>query len=116
MKASDIRHIKAAAPANSSSAWELKTANFNAVAGGKYLCDTTASGDAEATLPAAPSVSDEIEFVDAQGNFYVSNLVIVRNGKKIAGIASDLICNENNQAFKLVYVGGSLEWQIIRFQ
>lgn len=96
-------------------AWEAKSANFNAVARGKYLCDTT-SAAFTATLPASPSVGDTVDIVDAQGTFDSNNLTIARNGKKIGGSASDLVCNTEHASITLIYVGGALEWQVVRNQ
>lgn len=90
--------------------WEARTEAFAAVAGGRYLVDTSA-GTFGATLPPAPEVGDQIEFADAQNTWAEENLTIGRNGLKIAGETADLVCDISGAAVVLVYQGIDQGWR-----
>ena len=92
---------------------ELKTAAFNALAGGRYSADTTASAFA-GTIPPAPTVGDRIYFQDPQGSWATHNFTIARNGNLVGGVASDLVCNVNDSSLWLEWVGGAMGWQVFR--
>ena len=92
---------------------ELKTAAFNAVAGGRYSADTTTATFA-GTLSPAPTVGDRIYFQDPQGTWATHNFTVARNGSLVGGVASDLVCDVNNAALWLEYVGSATGWQVFR--
>jgi hypothetical protein len=83
--------------------WARMTANFNAVAKGRYYC----VGAITATLPAAPPDGTEIWF---SGSFKTTNMTVARNGATIVGSATDLILDMDNIMPKLVYNGGN--WRV----
>jgi hypothetical protein len=88
-----------------------RNANFNAVQGLGYFCDTSA-GAFTATLPANLAyVTQPIPFADYSGTWLRNNLTIARNGNPIAGRASDLICNKNNASFQMLPVDGVQGWR-----
>ena len=65
--------------------WQsVKTSNYTASAGEGVFMNTT-SGALTLTLPASPSIGDEVSFVDYAGTFDSNNLTIARNSSKIAG-------------------------------
>ena len=80
-----------------------------AVAGNGYFCNTTASAF-NLTLPASPSIGDEITFVDYAGTFATNNLPIARNGKNIQGSAANLTVATNRAANTLVFVDDTQGW------
>ena len=84
--------------------WEVKTSNFNAVASGKYLVNTSV-GVVTATLPASPSTGDEISFIDQGYDFNTNALTVGRNSSNIANAAADLAINTQGAGFTLVYSG-----------
>ena len=95
--------------------WVESNTNFTAVAGGKYLVNTTgvASGSYfEITLPASPSVGNEISFIDGKGFFHNRALRLIRNGENIMGLAEDLYNNSRYAAFGLVYYDSVNGWRI----
>ena len=92
---------------------ELKTAAFNALAGGRYSADTTAAAFA-GTLPAPPTVGDRIYFQDPQGTWATNNFTVARNGNLIGGAASDLVCDTANASLWLEWVAGATGWQVFR--
>ena len=83
-----------------------KTAAFNAAAGKKYYVDTTSSA-ITATLPASPTVGDNIQFIDLAGTFETNNLTLGRNGKKVLRAAADGVIDQNNFGLIWVFTGDS---------
>jgi len=89
--------------------FSIKTADFNAVAGGRYGVDTT-SVAVTATLPASPATGDAVFFADASGTTSTNNFIIARNGGTIMGSASNMTVNVNDQSFGLFYNGTT--WRV----
>jgi len=90
--------------------WQaIDTTGFTAVAGEGYFCNTT-SGAFTATLPASPSLGDEVSFIDYAATFDSNNLTVGRNSEKIQGSAADLTVAVERAAFTLVYVDGTQGW------
>ena len=64
------------------------------------------SGSAYAlTLPASPSIGDEVTILDQKRTFDTNNLTINRNGENIQGAASNLVVSTVASGFTLVYSG-----------
>ena len=85
--------------------WQAaQSSNFNAAASKGYFVDTS-SGAVTATLPASPSIGDEIHFVDQKYSFNTNALTVGRNGSNIARASSDLVVNTQGAAFCLVFSG-----------
>jgi hypothetical protein len=90
--------------------WQtVKTTGFTAVAGEGYFINTT-SGAFTMTLPASPTIGDEISFVDYAGTFDTNNLTIGRNSENIQGSAADLTVSTERAANTLVYTDGTQGW------
>ena len=90
--------------------WQAgQTANFNAAAGAGYFVDTT-SNVITATLPASPTIGDEISFIDVAGTFDTNNFTVGRNGKPIQGAASDLTVSVERAGFTLVFYHDTQGW------
>jgi len=86
---------------------------YTAVAGDQVLVDTSGSGigaPVTITLPASPSVGNEVTLIDSGNNLASNNLTVGRNGSNINGSASDLTVSANLAAFTLVYVNSTLGW------
>jgi hypothetical protein len=86
---------------------------YTAVAGDQVLVDTSGSGigaPVTITLPASPSVGNEVTLIDSGNNLASNNLTVGRNGSNINGSASDLTVSTNLSAFTLVYVNSTLGW------
>jgi len=77
---------------------------YTAVAGDNLLIDTAAA-QVTITLPASPSMGDEVSIMDvsATGGFGSNKVVVDRNGQPIRGAASNLDLTSNNQSIKLRY-------------
>jgi len=91
-------------------AWvAVKTSGFTAVAGEGYFCDTS-GGAFTATLPATPTLGDEVTFVDYAGTFDTNNLTVGRNSENIQGSAADLTVSVERAGLTLVYSGATQGW------
>ena len=90
--------------------WQaVKTGNYTAAAGQGVFANTT-SGAWTLTLPASPSIGDEVSFVDYAGTFDTNNLTVGRNSQKIQGAAADLTVSVERAANTLVYTDGTQGW------
>ena len=90
--------------------WQaVKTSGFTAVAGEGYFCDTSSAGFT-ATLPATPTLGDEVTFVDYAGTFDTNNLTVGRNSENIQGSAADLTVSVERAGLTLVYSGATQGW------
>ena len=86
---------------------------YTTVNGDQVLVDTSGGGigaPVTITLPASPTVGDEVHFIDTGANLASNNLTIGRNGSNILGSASDLTVSTNAVAFTLVYVNATRGW------
>ena len=90
--------------------WQaVKTTTFTAVAGEGYFVNTN-GGAFTMTLPASPTIGDEVSFVDYAGTFDTNNLTIGRNSENIQGSAADLTVSVERAANTLVYTDGTQGW------
>ena len=90
--------------------WQTeKTSGFTAVAGEGYFCNTTSSAFT-VTLPASPTLGDEVSIVDASGTADTNNITIGRNSNNIQGAAENLTISVERAAFTLVYFNATQGW------
>jgi hypothetical protein len=82
----------------------VKTSNYTAAANEGVQTDTS-GGAFTVTLPATPSVGDQVFVVDSAGSWATNNLTVGRNGSTIDGLAEDLICNISSVSVQFVYSG-----------
>src|SRR5574343_1154360 len=87
--------------------WSAKGANFNAAAKNGYLV-TAAS--VVVTLPASPSLGDEIAIVAVSSS--ITGCSVARNGNKIMGLAEDLTLDAVPFAVSLVYHDSTNGWRL----
>lgn len=76
----------------------------------KYFVDTTS--DRSLTLPASPTLGDEIQIFDASGSAATHNITVSRNGNKITGLTEDAIIDTNGGILKFIYTGSTYGWGI----
>jgi hypothetical protein len=86
-----------------------KTASFTATAGEGYFVNTS-SGAITVTLPASPTLGDEVTIVDASGTADTNNITIARNGNPIQGSATDLTISVERAGFTLAYFNSTQGW------
>jgi hypothetical protein len=90
--------------------WQTEvSSNFSTAKGNGYFVNTTSIA-ITATLPASPTLGDEITFRDGYGTFNTNNLTIARNGNNIEGSATNLTIATQNAAFTLVYFNATRGW------
>ena len=82
---------------------------YTAVNGDQIFANTTAN-PITITLPASPSVGEEITIIDARGSFASNNLTVDRNGQPINTATSNLVLSNNGQSITLVYVDSTRGW------
>ena len=82
---------------------------YTAVAGAQIFANTS-SNPITVTLPATPSVGDEVTIIDTRGSWASNNLTVGRNGQPINTSASDLTLSNNGQSITLVYIDATRGW------
>ncbi len=88
----------------------VTASTLNAVAGNGYWINTT-SNACTITLPANPSLGNEIVFVDYARNFGTNKIIINPNSKKFQGQTSpNPEYTTNGQSVKLVYSDATKGW------
>ena len=91
-------------------AWpSVQTTGFTAVKGNAYPCNTT-SAAFTVTLPASPSVGDQVLLLDYAGTFATNNITLGRNSNNIEGSAVNKILTTNREAVTLTYVDSTQGW------
>ena len=85
-------------------------ANTNLAAGTRYF--VTSASALTLTLPASPSVNDQIDVFDASGNASTYNITVARNGKLINGNAGNFIIDVNGSWYTLVFTGETYGWKV----
>ena len=92
-------------------AWQIKTGTYTASDGDNLFCDT--SGTAfTVTLPASPSIGNQVKIIDAEGTFGTNNCTVARNSEKIQGATSDLTISTDGAGIALVYVNSDNGWRL----
>ena len=92
--------------------WVAKTSGYTAVAGDRLLVDTS-GGAITITLPASPSMGDQVTFIDLDGTFDSNNLTVARNGQAIMALGQDMTVQLKNAAFALVFTDGTNGWKFL---
>ena len=90
--------------------WQsVKTSNYTASAGQGVFANTT-SASFTVTLPASPTLGDEVSIVDYAGTFDSNALTVGRNSSKIFGADEDLVVSTERAAFTLVFTDSTQGW------
>ena len=87
----------------------VKTSNYTASAGEGVFANTT-GGSFTVTLPASPSIGDEVSIKDYAGTFDSNALTIGRNSQPIEGVAADLTVSVERAGLTLAYSDGTQGW------
>jgi len=96
---------------NNKVVWQTKSSTYTMVAGDKIIADTS-GGAWTITLPASPAVGDQVQILDATGDFGTNNLTVARNGSNIMGLAENMDCDMADEGFLLVYANASEGWKL----
>ena len=93
--------------------WQaVKTANYTAVAGQGIFANTT-GGAFTITLPASPTIGDEVTILDYAGTFASNNLTVARNGSKIDTAESDAVLSVNRTNVRFVFIDTTQGWRSV---
>jgi hypothetical protein len=84
--------------------------NITLVAGTRYFVDTASARSL--TLPASPSVGDEIQIVDASNSAGTNNITVLRNSLKINGQSDDGVIDVSGGAALFLYTGSTYGWRM----
>lgn len=77
----------------------------------KYFIDTNAPRTL--TLPAAPSLGDQIELFDVSNLASTNNVIVLNNSNKINGILDSAILDVDAFAAVMVYTGSNYGWRLV---
>ena len=89
--------------------WRAITSSETVQAGSQLLVDTS-SNTVTVTLPASPSVGDEVSIIDSKYTFDTNNLTVDRNGSNLLNGTSNLTVAVEGAGFTLVYVNATVGW------
>ena len=92
------------------SAGTAVSSNITLLSGYKYYVDTTAARTL--TLPASPSLGDEIVIYDASNSALTNNITVLPNGNKVQGSIQTLIVDSNAAVAYLAYTGSTYGWAV----
>lgn len=93
-------------------AWQTKSSSFAAVVATGYFVDTS-TGPVVATLPASPTIGDQVRFADVASTFGINKLTVARAGLPIMGLNEDMDVSTTYATVHLVYSGASQGWRLL---
>jgi hypothetical protein len=86
------------------------SSNQTLAVGYRYFVNTSAARTL--TLPASPSVGDEIQVFDATNTAATNKITLGSNSLKINGTVQDAELDVNGVAVALVYTGSTYGWRL----
>ena len=90
-------------------AWLDKSGNYTASDGDNIFVDTS-GGAVTITLPASPSIGNQVKIIDSHGTAATNNITVGRNSEKIQGTAADLTISTNRAGISLVFYDSDNGW------
>ena len=89
--------------------WIEKSGNYTASDGDNIFVDTSGTA-VTITLPASPSIGNQVKIIDSHGTSGTNAITVARNGSKIQGATSDLTISTNRAAIALVFYDSDNGW------
>ena len=86
------------------------SSDITLVAGRRYFVDTTAARTL--TLPASPTLVQEIIIIDASESAGTNNITINSNSGKINGTVQNATIDVDGAAASFIYTGATYGWRI----
>jgi len=108
---SGVATAQAQAASASYNAWKVVTTSTTAVSRDRLFV-VPATG-LIITLPAGPSIGDEVTVVDVAGTATTTPFTVARNGSLMQGTSTDLIFNVNSKSARLVYSNATYGWRVL---
>jgi hypothetical protein len=87
----------------------VQTTNFTASVNVGYMVNTTTAA-VTVTLPAAPSISDQVAFVDFNETAATNNIILNPNGLKIDGVTGNSNITKGGEGVTILYSGTTRGW------
>jgi hypothetical protein len=107
---SDVTSLQASLDARKLETTYSIAADTTLVAGGRYIVDTGSA--LTLTLPATPSVGDEVWVIDSTNTAATNNITVNNGGSLINGASDTLVVDVNGAIASVVYTGATLGWRI----
>lgn len=86
------------------------SSNIALASGNKYFVDTTVARTL--TLPATPTLGNEIQIFDSSGTAGTNNITVANNSVKINGVLDSALLDSNGVAASFVYTGSTYGWRM----
>lgn len=86
------------------------SSNISLSSGNKYFVDTSAARTL--TLPASPTLGDEVQIFDASGTAGTNNITVSNNSVKINGVLDSALLDVDGVAAVFVYTGSTYGWRM----
>jgi len=86
------------------------SANTTAEAGYRYFVNTASA--VTVTLPATPSLGDEVQIFDAAGSASTNNITVNNNGNNINGQNDTALLDVDGVAAVFIYTGSTYGWRM----
>ena len=90
-------------------AWIEKSGAYTASAGDNIFVDTSGAA-VTITLPASPSIGDQVKLIDSHGTAATNNITVDRNGQKIQRSTANLTISTNGAGIALVFYDSDNGW------
>ena len=103
----NISSTGTASPVSQGIVWEVISIAHTASDGENLIGDTT-DGSFTITLPASPSIGDQVRIKSTIAN--TNNLIVGRDGSNILGDAQDYTINADNLDITFVYINATIGW------
>jgi hypothetical protein len=92
--------------------WQVVTTATEAEAGDRLIVDTS-DAVVTITLPASPTVGDEVWLYDKEATWATHNVTVGRNGSNINGAASDYTASTSGMFLVAIYSDATWGWSIV---
>jgi hypothetical protein len=86
------------------------SSNITLAKGNRYFVDTSAARTL--TLPASPTMGDEIQIFDATGTAATNKITVANNSLKINGATDSALLDVNGVAAVFIYTGSTYGWRM----
>ena len=94
-----------------SESWVEKSTAYTAEDGDNVFVDCSAA-IVTVTLPASPSIGNQVKIIDGTGSASTYNITVGRNSEKIQGTAADLTISTDSAGISLVYYDTDNGWRL----